>query len=92
MVFDNAEYAINLIKQFKNKKSTINEVDENIIKNAKCFVAATSGNVGFIAGGDELNLFGYSGLFKENDIKKALDKLNNSKYDLFFFLIILLPG
>lgn len=31
-------------------------------------------------------------LFKEKDIKKALDKINNSKYDLFFFLIILLPG
>lgn len=74
MVFDNAEYAINLIKQFKNKKSTINEVDENIIKNAKCFVAATSGNVGFIVGGDELKLFGYRGLFKENDIKQLSEK------------------
>ncbi|CDC61791.1 putative membrane protein [Clostridium sp. CAG:417] len=31
-------------------------------------------------------------LFKEKDIKKALDKINNSKYDLIFFLIILLPG
>ena len=30
-------------------------------------------------------------LFKEKDIKKALDKINNSKYDLIFFLIILLP-
>ena len=74
LVFDNAEYAINLIKQFKNKKSTINEVDENIIKNAKYFVAATSGNVGFIAGGDELKLFGYRGLFKENDIKQLSEK------------------
>lgn len=31
-------------------------------------------------------------LFKEKDIKKALEKINNSKYDLIFFLIILLPG
>lgn len=31
-------------------------------------------------------------LFKEKDIKKALDKINNSKYDLIFFLIILIPG
>lgn len=31
-------------------------------------------------------------LFKEKDIKKVLDKINNSKYDLIFFLIILLPG
>ena len=31
-------------------------------------------------------------LFKEKDIKKALDKINNSKYDLIFFLIMLLPG
>ena len=31
-------------------------------------------------------------LFKEKDIKKALDKINNSKSDLIFFLIILLPG
>ena len=31
-------------------------------------------------------------LFKEKDIKKALDKINNSKYDLIFFLIIFLPG
>ncbi len=31
-------------------------------------------------------------LFKEKDIKKTLDKINNSKYDLIFFLIILLPG
>lgn len=31
-------------------------------------------------------------LFKEKDIKKALDKINNIKYDLIFFLIILLPG
>lgn len=31
-------------------------------------------------------------LFKEKDIKKALNKINNSKYDLIFFLIILLPG
>ena len=46
----------------------------NIIKNAKCFVAATSGNVGFIAGGDELKLFGYRGLFKENDIKQLSEK------------------
>ena len=28
-------------------------------------------------------------LFKEKDIKKALDKINNSKYDLIFFLIII---
>ena len=39
-----------------------------MIRNAKCVVAATSENVGFIAGGDELKVVGNRGLYKEEDI------------------------
>lgn len=68
LVFDDVEYAIRIFNSFSNRKSSTEQMDEEMIRNAKCVVAATCENVGFIAGGDELKVVGNRGLYKEEDI------------------------
>ncbi len=76
LVFDDKEHALNLLKQYKKHHGAFDSMDEAIasIKNAKEILTGTSGDFGFIIGGDHLQLHGRKEEYTDEDIKILSEK------------------
>lgn len=74
--FDDKDYAIKLLDKFKKRHGPFHSADEaiNTIINAKELLTGTSGNVGFIIGGDICKVFGSKDDYSDDEIKEASEK------------------
>ena len=70
MVFDDPQYASNLLTQFKHRHSKFNNKDAAVfaITHAKVLIAATCQEYGFIIGGNICEIQGRHGVFSDSDI------------------------
>lgn len=76
LIFDDKEYAIDLLSTFKKRHGPFSSKDEAIstINNAKEIVAGTCGDYGFVIGGDELIINGVEEDLTDEDIKRMSDE------------------
>lgn len=74
LVFDNIAYAEKIIKEYKNKNFKGDGAIEDTIRNAKHILAGKCGGVGFILGGDEIQVYGNKGKYEPEEIKDACNK------------------
>jgi hypothetical protein len=74
LVFDDVAYAEKIFKEYKNKTYKNDGASEASIRNAKHILAGKSGGVGFILGGDEIQVQGSKGKYTPEEIKDACEK------------------
>ncbi len=74
LVFDDAEYAVKILKEYKNVNGKDNHVGEDIVRSAKHILAGRCGYVGFILGGDAIQVIGNKGEYEPDEIKGACEK------------------
>ncbi len=75
-VFDDKDYAVDLLSSFKKRHGPFNSKDEAVdsIRNAKELLAGTAGDFGFIIGGDVFKLNGIDLDITDEDVKRLSDK------------------
>ena len=74
LFFDDPDYAVKILHDYKNNNSKETAVTEDKIRNAKHILAGRCGYVGFILGGDEIQVIGNKGQYKPEEIKAACEK------------------
>ena len=68
------DYAVKILHDYKNNNSKETAVTEDKIRNAKHILSGRCGYVGFILGGDEIQVIGNKGQYKPEEIKAACEK------------------
>ena len=71
--FNNSEFVNEVINEYKNK-TEMKKIKDDLIINSKYILAAKCYDVGFVVGGDELEIINHQGKLNEDDIKKASNK------------------
>lgn len=74
LAFDDREGAESLLGDYKNRVPVKDFVGFQTLSTAKHLVCAKCGEVGFIVGGDELEVIGQKGKYTEEEIKTAAEK------------------
>ena len=74
LAFDDVEKARSLLGDYKNKVPVKDFDGPQTLSAAKHLVCARCGEVGFIVGGDELEVVGQSGKYTEEEIASAAEK------------------
>ena len=74
LVFDDAEYAVKILKEYKNVNGKDSTVGEDVIRSSKHILAGRCGYVGFILGGDTIQVIGNKGEYEPAEIKSVCEK------------------
>ena len=69
--FDNTDYAKNVYKSYKNKIRLMRFDDFETVFSVKHILSAKCGDVGFIVGGDDIEVVGNKGEYSEEEIEQA---------------------
>jgi hypothetical protein len=74
MSFDDAKEAGRLLKEYKHKTVIKDFIDSETLLTAKHLLYAGCDDVGFIVGGDEIEVVGRNGKYTEEEIDNAYSK------------------
>ena len=73
-IFDDIEYAKKVLHSYRNNIPIKNYTDPDVFTSSKHILAAKCDGVGFIAGGDLIQVVGHKGKYTEEEIKDAVKR------------------
>lgn len=72
--FDDSNYALEVLKNNKIRKIVNGNVIQDLILSAKHLLTATCESIGFVVGGDKMDVIGSNAKYEESDITELYDK------------------
>lgn len=74
LVFDDRKEAESLLKDYRNRTTVKSFSGSEVLSDAKHLLCGRCGEVGFIVGGDEIEVVGKKGKYAEEEIESAFGK------------------
>ena len=69
--FDNVKEAKNVMKSYRRRYALRPRFDESLFSEAKHLIAGKCGDVGFVAGGEKMEIVGYHGIYTAEQIEEG---------------------
>ena len=71
LAFDDVKYAKNVMKAYRHRHPVRPRFDESLFSEAKHILAGKCGSVGFVVGGDRIEVAGHGGIYTAEQIEEA---------------------